>query len=385
MARKLRLQFPGAIYHVMSRGDRRDPIFRDDSDRESFLQTLAAACAKTGWLVHAFCLLPDHFHLLIETPQANLVPGMKWFLGTYTARFNRRHGINGHVFSGRYRSSMVGPSGGYLRQVADYIHLNPVRAQLLEPGASLESFRWSSYPAYLAGPSQTPGWLEIRRILVECHISPDQPNAGRQYEIQMKDRQQENLKEEFESIRRNWCFGDDLFRTELLTRVEGLSRTSHFGSELQEASEAKARRIIDEELRRAVWTRAELLARRKGDPQKLEIAQRLRIETTVTLNWIATQLHMGTKTHLSHLLYWNRRANAEGGESDTAGQRPTKPARVVSTDNSQARIPRAPADKKTKRTAQVRKDSMKALDPDPPANESTIPSTDPFEFDTRFD
>ena len=101
MARKLRVQYPGAIYHVLNRGDRREPIFRTDADRVLFIDTLAEACQKTGWQVHALCLMHNHFHLVVETPNANLVAGMKWFLGTYTARFNRRHKLFGHLFSGR--------------------------------------------------------------------------------------------------------------------------------------------------------------------------------------------------------------------------------------------------------------------------------------------
>ena len=103
MARKLRVEYPGAVYHVMNRGDRREPIFKDDKDRLNFLATLGEACQKTGWQVHAFCLMPNHFHLVLETPQGNLVAGMKWLLGTYTGRFNRRHKLFGHLFSGRYK------------------------------------------------------------------------------------------------------------------------------------------------------------------------------------------------------------------------------------------------------------------------------------------
>ena len=91
MPRKLRIQYSGALYHVMNRGDRREKIFADDKDRERFVETLGEACAKTGWQVHAYCLMSNHFHLVLETPQPNLVAGMKWFLGTYTSRFNRRH------------------------------------------------------------------------------------------------------------------------------------------------------------------------------------------------------------------------------------------------------------------------------------------------------
>src|SRR5436190_4714747 len=133
MARKLRIQYPGAIYHIVSRGDHRERIFKDDRDRQRFLDTLGESCAKTNWLVHAFCLMPNHFHLVLETPQPNLVAGMKWLLGVYTSRFNHRHKAFGHLFQGRYKSLVVDGSGnGYLKTVCDYVHLNPVRARMLE-------------------------------------------------------------------------------------------------------------------------------------------------------------------------------------------------------------------------------------------------------------
>ena len=128
MARKLRVEYPGAIYHVMNRGDRREPIFRDDEDRQRFLETLGEACAKTGWQVHALCLMPNHFHLVVETPQPNLVAGMKWLLGTYTGRFNRRHKLFGHLFSGRYKALIVDGSGTRLPQ-------DGVRLRASESGA----------------------------------------------------------------------------------------------------------------------------------------------------------------------------------------------------------------------------------------------------------
>ena len=111
MARKLRIEYPGAIYHVMNRGDRRQAIVKDDTDRELFFNTLTEVCDKTCWQVHAYCLMDNHFHLVLETPDANLVAGMKWFLGTYTSRFNRRHKEFGHLFSGRYKSLIVEGSG----------------------------------------------------------------------------------------------------------------------------------------------------------------------------------------------------------------------------------------------------------------------------------
>ena len=169
MPRKLRIQYPGAIYHVMNRGDRREKIFADDQDRERFLNTLGETCGKTGWQVHAYCLMSNHFHLVVETPQPNLVAGMKWFLGTYTSRYNRRHKEFGHLFSGRYKSLVVdGSATGYLKSVCDYVHLNPIRAGLLKQNQRLEDYLWSSYGQYLKAASQRWKWLRVDRLQGEC-------------------------------------------------------------------------------------------------------------------------------------------------------------------------------------------------------------------------
>ena len=146
MPRPLRIEYAGARYHVMSRGDLREAIFYDDADRQEFLRTLGQACLKTGWQVHAYCLMNNHFHLVIETPQPNLSLGMEWLLGTYTQRFNRRHRHWGHLFGGRYKAQLIdGRSPGYLRAACDYVHLNPVRARLIAAEQPLHlgrSGRW---------------------------------------------------------------------------------------------------------------------------------------------------------------------------------------------------------------------------------------------------
>src|SRR5882672_2677179 len=181
MPRQLRIEYPGALYHLMNRGDRREPIFKDDLDRQRFLVTFGQVCEKTGWQVHAYCLMPNHFHLVIETPQANLVAGMKWLLGTYTGRFNRRHKLFGHLFSGRYKALIVDGSGnGYLKTVCDYVHLNPVRAKMITPGQKLAAYRWSSYRLYLMPPRRRPAWLRADRLLGE-HGVPKDSTAGRKY------------------------------------------------------------------------------------------------------------------------------------------------------------------------------------------------------------
>ena len=316
MARKLRVEYPGAIYHVMNRGDRQEPIFKDDEDREAFLAALGQACVKTGWQVHAYCLMANHFHLVVETPQANLVAGMKWFLGVYTARFNRRHKLFGHLFSGRYKSLIVDGSGtGYLKTVCDYVHLNPVRARLLTEDQRLESYRWSSYPLYLQAPSRRPAWLKTGRLLGEWAVPKDSATGRRMFAAQMEARRAGEREQEYKALRRGWCLGGKAFRKELLEQMAERRGEWHYGGELQESAEARAEGIIAAELKRRGWEEKELGERRKGDKMKVRLAGRLRAETTVPLKWIAQRLSMGTRGHLQHLLYWQTRKKPQPDRS----------------------------------------------------------------------
>ncbi len=309
MSRKLRVEYPGAIYHVMNRGDRREPIFKDDEDRRRFLVTMGQACAKTGWQVHALCLMPNHFHLVVETPQGNLVAGMKWFLGVYTGRFNRRHEVFGHLFSGRYKALIVDGSGnGYLKTVCDYVHLNPARAKLLKGEQRLRDYRWSSWPEYLKAPGKRPGWLRVDRLLGEYRVPRDSVAGRRRMEEALEQRRGAENGEAYKSIRRGWFFGDEALKQELLAEVSERTGQWHYGEAFQESVAAKAERIVKEELKKRKWDEKTLAARRKGDAAKVAIAERLQEETTVTLAWIAERLQMGAKTHLAHLLYWKRRS-----------------------------------------------------------------------------
>ena len=304
MARKLRVQYPGAIYHVLNRGDRREPIFRDDSDRQRFMETLGEACGKTGWQAHAWCLMGNHFHLVIETPRPNLVAGMKWLLGTYTSRFNRRHRVFGHLFSGRYKALLVDGSGnGYLRSVSDYVHLNPVRAKLLKPSNSLRDYLWSSYGEYLKPPARRVAWLRVDRVYGEMGIGQDTAAGRRQFELLMEERRKRDNPGEWNAIRRGWCLGGEEFRQELLEAMrKPMGRGQYGGVERQESEEFKAQRIVSEELKRRRWDGRTLLARRKSDKEKVKIAGRLRRETTMTLAWIAQRLRMGTADYTAQCL-----------------------------------------------------------------------------------
>ena len=160
MTRPLRIEFPGAVYHIMSRGDRRHDIFCDDVDRRCFLHILAKEVLQQRWRLYAYCLMGNHYHLLVETPDANLVVGMRRLNGVYTQTFNRRHGLVGHVLQGRYKSIVV-EKDAYLLELARYVVLNPVRAGLV---AHVQDWIWSSYRAS-AGTVPAQEWLAVDSLI----------------------------------------------------------------------------------------------------------------------------------------------------------------------------------------------------------------------------
>lgn len=164
MARPLRVEFPDAAYHVMARGNERRPVFRDDVDRRRFLETLGEMVERFGVRVHAYCLLTNHYHLLLATPQANLSQAVGWFQVTYTVRFNCRHRRSGHLFQGRFKAQLI-EADEYAQGLVEYVHLNPVRPpqknQRLAPerAAELAEYRWSSHRVYAGLERKWPAWL----------------------------------------------------------------------------------------------------------------------------------------------------------------------------------------------------------------------------------
>jgi hypothetical protein len=245
----------------------------------------------------------NHFHLVVETPQANLVGGMKWLLGVYTKRFNLRHKLCGHLFAGRYKALLVDGSGnGYLKTVCDYVHLNPVRAKLLRPGAALDGFRWSSYGEYLQPAGKRPAWLRVDRLLGEHGVPKDSAAGRKEFARQMERRRAEERGADYRLIRRGWCLGREEFRQELLAAAGERVGASHYGADRQETGEQKAERIAAEEMKRLGWENCDLQRRRKGDKGKVAVACRLRQETTMSLKWIAQRLQMGSWTYVSNLL-----------------------------------------------------------------------------------
>ncbi len=160
MARPLRITFHGAFYHVTSRGNEHKPVFKDEQDREKFLEYLESATERYDAIIHAFCLMDNHYHILLETPSGNLPQIMRHINGAYTTYFNVKRDRSGHLFQGRYKAILV-EKNEYAKELSRYIHLNPVRAKMVgTPG----EYDWSSYKYYI-GKKKTPEWLQTDFIL----------------------------------------------------------------------------------------------------------------------------------------------------------------------------------------------------------------------------
>lgn len=160
MSRPLRIEYPGAIYHLTSRGNARSNIYVTDADRIDFLKLLAQTCQRFGWHSYAWCLMGNHYHLVIETSEANLSRGMRHINGVYTQTFNRTHQRVGHLFQGRYKAILV-EKDSYLLEVIRYVLLNPVRANMTKTAGQ---YPWSSYRAMIS-KATTPDWLERDWVL----------------------------------------------------------------------------------------------------------------------------------------------------------------------------------------------------------------------------
>ena len=305
------MEYGGAIYHVMCRGNGGQAVFADDLDRRIFLETLGEVCGRCGWLIHAYVLMGNHYHLLMETPEPNLVAGMKWFQGTYTQRFNARHRRWGHLFQGRYKALPVhAEAAGYWESVSSYIHLNPARAGLFDlRSGDLSDYPWSSYPAYIR-PGIRPPWLCVGRVLGARQWSDGA--AGRKaYRQFMKKRVLEILyaenpreaDEEWKKIRRGWFLGPETFRErlgELIDEQMGeKKRSSYSGEEVEQHDERTAEALLQAGLAALGLPEKEVLSGPKGSEEKCLLTWLIRRRTSVSNAWISQRLIMGRPDCLS--------------------------------------------------------------------------------------
>ena len=329
MARQLRIEFCGAFYHVMARGDRREDIFLDKEDREDFLVTLGRSCEKTGWLVHAWVLMSNHYHLVVETPQANLVDGMRWLQSTYTRRFNLRHGLWGHVFGGRYKAVVVEADANgrsdYFATLLDYVHLNPVRAGLSNPkkGMGLLSYQWSSLVyGYGIAPGRRSAWMTCQIGLQTFGLRDTTAGrrrfierlenwAGEEVGVQcgVSEIEGQGLQS---TLRRGWYWGSQALKDLLMNYKKAemqKARNRNYQSSEQERDYgmAEAGRLVSEGIKWFGLSARELLALKGSDERKVAIADTINRQTTVPQEWIAEHLQMRSAGNVSQQLFRFRR------------------------------------------------------------------------------
>ncbi|MHC4777181.1 MAG: transposase [Planctomycetota bacterium] len=290
----------------MSRGDRKEVVFRSDADRELWLTTLGQACERTGWKIHAYVIMPNHFHLLLETPEANLVAGMKWFQGTFTQRINTRRELPGHLFQGRYKALVIDPTEKrHFETVAHYIHMNPLRAGILrKSGMGLKDFPWSSFPYYLTHPRMRPQWLDVSSLFWALGLR-DNARDRKRLEKRMHEiglgwssaKGKKDLEKEWKPIRRGWYLGEERFKSTLLDLikdvVKGKKRDSFSGDATTLHDEQKAIQLLGAGLRALNMNEEALLALKKGAPEKAAMAWLLHARTTVGNRWISERLQTG--------------------------------------------------------------------------------------------
>jgi REP element-mobilizing transposase RayT len=314
MARALRLEYAGACYHVINRGNYRRDVFAPKGAAQAFERCLGEAAGRFGWRVHAYVVMRNHFHLAVETPEPNLSRGMKWLQGTWAMRFNRFRGLKGRPFQGRYKALHV-ESGHALAQVAHYIHLNPVRAKVVRAERVAE-FAPSSLPKF-AGPAR-PDWLAAATVLAESGGLPDSPAGWRKYREYLgflAEEEAAGRAERFARMSRGWMVGSAEFKQALqkdLAKVAGeLAKVRLVGAT---ASAGWREELWEEKLQRgarALRLKLDRLGGRKSAPDKVRLAALMKAGTSVSNGWLTERLAMGQPASVSQFVRRFRLAKAD--------------------------------------------------------------------------
>jgi REP-associated tyrosine transposase len=335
MPRERRIEYPGAIYHAMARGNRRGDIVRDDRDRSRFVETLEEAVEASGWVLYGWVLMSNHYHFLFQTPEPNLVQGMSWFQNTWTRRFNTRHRLWGHLFGGRYKAKPV-EEGEYLSRLIAYVHLNPVRAGLVKRRDGLESYPWSSLPEFVKPPSRRRSWVAVEKALAQMESS--ETVAGRRRHLEWLEacvdwKTPEMAGDELPdgqslqaTFRRGWYFGSEAFREKLLKLLgredEGLSerrRVGYTGAQTRDHGMVEAERIVrlaQRHLGVGEWSEWP-----KGDWRKGLVAGLIRKRSLVDNGWLAKRLEMGSRTAVSRIMGQARQRMQDDRRARALGRR----------------------------------------------------------------
>jgi len=278
MPRKQRIEYPGAIYHVISRGNYRKELFLKANTGEAFERCLFEVVERCGWKLHAYVIMSNHFHLVVETPEPNLVVGMKWLQSTFATRFNRLRKERGHVFQGRYKAILIG-SDRPLLGLVDYVHLNPVRAKICS-FRELKAYALSSYPKYFRRDVRSG---LCREDFLSILGFPDSLGGMRRYANYLELREEGDPRQRDELVKR-YCRGWFLGEKEARKALEKDLRERHpdvvwEGGELKKLNEAMWDGLVVESMASLGKTEGNLKADRKGADWKVNIAKALRAKT----------------------------------------------------------------------------------------------------------
>ena len=301
MARPLRIEFPGAVYHVTSRGNEQRRIFQSDRDRKAFLDFLGDAAKRFGWSVTAWVLMTNHFHLVIQTPQPNLSRGMHWLNGSYAGWFNRQHKRWGHLFGGRFKAFLIDKET-YFTEVLRYVVLNPVRAGL---AARPEAYRWSSYRA-TAGLENAPEWLDVNAALTP--FAPDTELAQTYYSefVAAKIGSDECL---WDKLINAIYLGDEQWAKKMRRAVEAKPRSTDHPKVQRAIGRPKMHEVVAA-VARAAGVAASTIREARGGCLRRLVAWIGWHEGLVTLRTIAAGLRLRSEGHVSGLI---RRCDRELG------------------------------------------------------------------------
>ena len=315
MSRRLRFEFSGACYHVTNRGNYRQPIFGTDGAARSFHGCLDEVCHSHVWLVHAFAIMGNHYHLVLETPEPNLSAGMQWLQSTWAQRFNRYRGVTGRPFQGRFKAKHLEP-GHVVAQVAHYVHLNPLEAGIVT-SERIHDYRWSSLAWF--SRHDRPKWLEPSTVLAESGALPDTPAGWRSYRAYLGmlwEKDPFMREKRFVELTRAWAIGSIAFRAALREKLGGAAdpkeRFSLLGNDRAAVLAARTE-VWEQQLRalaRALSVTLDQLPPKKCAEEKLLLAAALRRTTSVSRAWLAQRLQMGAASSLGPLLHRYRATGA---------------------------------------------------------------------------
>jgi REP-associated tyrosine transposase len=291
MARKLRIQYEGALYHVINRGNYRRDVFGTVGAAQAFEAALLEGAALHGWRLHAHVVMSNHYHVAVETPRANLVEGMHWLQSTFATRFNRLRQARGHLFQGRYQALLIEDAAA-LARVVDYIHLNPVRAGLIPPG-KLTDYRWCSLK--WLGPAGRPPAMVCEDWLRHQGWT-DSPAGHRAYVAYLIDLARDAAEQKrlgLEQLSVGWAIGTLAWRRQVAKdhAQRALSPGLEAG-ELQELKETHWAGVLGRELQLAGKTAKNIVSSPGNAPWKIAVARKLR-HAGAPYAWITSALHMG--------------------------------------------------------------------------------------------